>query len=190
MFCLDVPSSARWWRSICTARRPGLSQLRKDGELSSPWDLLEDMAAMAPNVHSNSHRHHGELPGFQEQLICSVLASSTAGPWLSSPPASIRVLLGQLNAWGRASRTAPVGVRVRISLGSITSLYADSTCAKQLCKGSQKDQPAPATRFWPSLLLWMSSPAAGPSLAQPGAAPHGPDQPSRQGPAGKTRSQL
>lgn len=71
----------------CVACSQVCPRAPRDKELLSPWHLLEDMAAMAPDVHSNSQHSHSDVPGTQQQLMCSAVASSRAGPWLSPPPA-------------------------------------------------------------------------------------------------------
>ena len=102
----------------------------RDGELLSPRDLLEDVAATAPNVHSNSQHHHGEAPGFQQQLVCSALASSGAGPWLSSPPASPAVLLPLLPDLGKGFPHSACGYREKEQPGEHhRSLHRQRLCA-------------------------------------------------------------
>lgn len=83
----------------------------RDGELSSPQDLLEDVAATAPDVYSDGQHHHGEIPGFQQQLAWSALASRRAGPWLCPPPASPVVLLPRLPTLGKGFPHSACGYR-------------------------------------------------------------------------------
>lgn len=180
LLCWGIPGSGRWGGSTCIAHHWAcLSQGRK-GELLSPQDLLEGVATTAPKPRSNSQHQHGEMPGFQQQPVCSALASSRAGPWLCSPPARPVRMLPLLPNLGRGFHSVPGYTSRRSNPGAApVTVPAAAASSQQPCRRVPQDRLCPSLQVLLFPLLWMSAPAAGPSLAQSGATPHGPDQPPR-----------
>lgn len=89
----------------------GHLRTRRDGELSSPWGLLKDVAAAAPDAQGSSQQHQVELPGFQQRLSSSALASSRAG--LNSP-----LLLSAPQCCSSCSQSRGAPHRVPVGPGS------------------------------------------------------------------------
>lgn len=153
----------------------GHPRTRRDAELSSTWDLLKDVAAAAPDVQGSSQQHQVEVPGFQQRLMSSALASSRAG--LNSPlPRS---------APQRCCPAPKAGV-LPTEWNRNTQGLSLVTTAQCLCAphGSAGPSCAPVTRFqlFPllqSCLLQQDPPSFSPCHSTPPRHP-------RRGPGGQT----